>query len=68
MCVGDVLGYCLGPLATCFKFLCGALGLGLVFTAGAVGIDLAADWPIILIIMASILALVWCILAYCGSL
>ncbi|CAD8185957.1 unnamed protein product [Paramecium pentaurelia] len=68
MCVGDILGMCLGPIATCAKYLCGALGLGLLFTAGAVGIDLMADWPIILIILASILALIWCIMAYCGAL
>lgn len=68
MCVGDILGMCLGPIVTCAKYLCGALGLGLLFTAGAVGIDLVVDWPIVLIILASLLALIWCIIVYCGGL
>lgn len=68
MCVGDILGMCLSPIAACFKYLCGAIGLGLIFTAGAIGIDLGADWPIILILLAAILALIWCIMAFCGFL
>lgn len=68
MCLGDVLGFCLAPVVTVAKYTCGAAALGLVFTAGAVGIDLKGDWPIILIIVAAILGLIFCILAYLGSL
>lgn len=67
MCLGDVFGFCLAPLVTCTKYICSAIGIALVFSAGVVGLDLASDWPILLIILACILALIWFMVAYCGG-
>ena len=65
MCLGDIFGTICAPCMGCFKFIGSGIGLGLVFTAGLIGIDLASDWPIILILIACIVALIWFILAYC---
>lgn len=65
MCVGDILGACYGAFIGCLKFFCAGIGLALVFSAGLVGLDLAADWPIVLIVIACIVALIWFLLAYC---
>lgn len=65
MCLGDIFGGILSPCLACFKFAGSGIGLGLVFTAGLIGLDLAADWPIVLILLACIVALIWFILAYC---
>lgn len=67
MCLGDVIGYCLAPIVSCGKYICSALGIALVFSAGMVGLDLSSDWPILLIVLACLLALIWFIIAYCGG-
>lgn len=65
MCLGDFFGSIFTPCMGCCKYLGSGCGLALVFTAGLVGLDLAADWPIVLILIACIVALIWFILAYC---
>ena len=62
MCLGDILHACLSPIIACTKYVCAGLGLAMVFSFGLVGIDLSSDWPIILIILAIILALIWFII------
>ena len=62
MCLGDILNACLSPIIACTKYVCAGLGLAMVFSFGLVGIDLSSDWPIILIILAIILALIWFII------
>ena len=65
MCLGDIFGSMCAPCLGCFKYIGSGIGMGLVFLAGLIGLDLAADWPIILIVIACIIALIWFILAYC---
>lgn len=65
MCLGDIFGSMCAPCVGCFKYVGSGIGMGLVFGAGLIGLDLAADWPIILILIACIIALIWFILAYC---
>lgn len=55
------------PIAGCLKYICGAIALALIFCAGLVGLDFVSDWPIILILLACLLALIWFILTYCGG-
>ena len=65
MCLGDILGTCLAPCTGCCKYGGTAAGVGLVFTFGIFGVDLKADWPIVLILLACIVAFIWFLLVYC---
>ena len=65
MCLGDMLGSICGPCLGFFKYAGSGVGLGLVFTSGLVGVDLVAEWPIILILIGFFVALIWFIVTYC---
>jgi hypothetical protein len=65
MCVGDLLGTAMAPCASGFKYVGSGCGVALLFVFGMIGVDAKADWPIMLIVLACLVGLIWFIVVYC---
>lgn len=79
MCASDVISLCwkgLKPLLWCLKWLLIGIfglillpfilaGLGLFLLLKAMGIDVNSEWPIVLILLVCLIALIWFLCHFC---